>query len=68
MTNSDRYFKHNENGNHVIKVSPERKKGFATILRGLARGVEQIGEHILESQYTECSFDHFKNHIGKGSR
>ena len=65
---NNRYFKHNENDNHVIKVSAEGKKGFATIIQGLARGVELIGEHILETQYTECSYDHFKNHIGKGTK
>ena len=63
MKKSDRYFANKGKNHFVIKVGPVSKNGFVAIKRGLARGVEVIGEHILEEQYNECSFDHYKKHI-----
>jgi hypothetical protein len=63
MRKSDRYFMNKGKNHIVIKVGPKSKKGFAKVVKGLARGVDTIGEHILEEQYLECSFDHYKRHI-----
>ena len=63
MAKENRYFSHREKNHLVVKVGPERKKGFALVIRGAANGVEVISEHILNEYYEKCSYNHFRENI-----